>query len=154
LLKIQEMATLVLNSNIVFFHSLCILYYVAIYSRASLFCCCIINFAYRIADQLVSDPGSTNFCLGTKFRRESIQQYIFFLRAKRPSQDFQCILLKASNTFIFHHSPTSSERSTFAVNENYAPVKRAIYKGFHIHCHNSNSIFNDGYPRATPSTIA
>jgi hypothetical protein len=49
---------------------------------------------------------------------------------------------------------TSSDRSTFVVNENYVATKRAFYKGLCIHYHISNSRFNDGSPRATPPATA
>jgi hypothetical protein len=48
-------------------------------------------------------------------------------------------------------SATSSDRLASMVNENYVTAKRVIYRGFCIHCHNSNSGFNDGSPGATPS---
>jgi hypothetical protein len=77
-------------------------------------------------------------------------QYIHFSPFSTcPLQGTRCLLRALRSSMIL--SATSIDRLASVVHENYVTMKRAIYRGFCIHCHNSNSGFNNGSPGATPS---
>jgi hypothetical protein len=80
-------------------------------------------------------------------------QYVQFSPfSTRPLQGTECLLRAHKSSVIL--SAASNDRLASVVNENYVTAKRTVYKGFCIRCHNSNSRFNDGSPRATPPTTA